>query len=302
MLLKNKLIIASSALIVAVGAAIGTSTFAWFVSGKQATVSTDVLISKGKNGSIEITKNTGINNAATTWDSTAYKISPTTDYSKFKDISGYGNTAKFYERTKTTSDGTTADLSAVSTANGGKGSYLYFALTVSNNDTGTNFDLYLGAGTDILPSTTGSTDQAKIDANLSKAARMSVKAGDDQAVVFGRDDDSTANAATKYVTDASTNTVLSTNTNTAKFSDLATTTASNDYKARWTNGFTTDSELTVKEPTDKLCTIIAGGSVTVSCVIWFEGQDAECIMTNDANTNALSGDIKIQLNFLAAEV
>lgn len=289
---KTKLMATAVALLAATGAAVGTSSFAWFVAAKSASISAGVFSAVTTEGSIAVTVSATQPQSTAAWTMTGTNVAPATGqegYAKLTDVSGLGNVTAFYKAYSFTADATKAKSKLVNDPSDGKGMWANFNLEIENKASSA-MDIYLGSTTDVANVTV--TD-AK--GTLYKAARVKISAsGDDvtnaASFVFGASGDSAANKATTYCTEAKTTQTL--------LADLAATASVFSGITTWKDSFTTTTNADpVAE--DKLCTIVGSKKGTVNVVIWIEGMDAECTLTGStATSDILKDNFQANLQFI----
>jgi hypothetical protein len=281
---RKQLLLAAATIVAAAGVALGTSSYAWFVAQKSATISAGTFGAVSSEGPIDVTL---VSTDVATFDSLTQTVTPKTDYEKITDISGYGN-GTFYKAYNYTSDGSNAKVKTISPM---KGNWFTFVLNVANNSTIRDINLYLGSSCDIAPNNAATA----IDVGASKAARVSVIGAHtgDVGRVYGRMDDATNNAATNFYHAESATTIPVSTFSDKIYSGIAAFT-SNAYT--WNSSFTT-TESNEGSANDKLGTITHGSSINLTVTTWLEGNDSECTIEK-----ALDGQYKFVLNLIGIEV
>jgi hypothetical protein len=282
---RTKLVVTAAALLTVTGAAIGTSTYAWFTANKEASVKVDQLTAISKEGNLEVTANAG---EGYTYDSANNIVSFTNK--NITEISGNGTS--FFKLVNFSADYMTADSIAEPAATG---YWAQFSLSIKNTSTtGDPISIYLGTKdaahkTDISPIDSGVTE----DSGAAKSARVAISG--DTTKVFGQAADVTNNASTAFLKSIGTTIDLvdqrvpdSDTTNTALFSSLTDA---------WHGAFGYYNSValaTAAGETALVNGIAAGASSTVTVKIWVEGQDTDCV-----NSTASLGNFFVDLFFYA---
>lgn len=277
---RTKLLVAATSLCLATGAAIGTSTYAWFISNKAASVTVSDISAVTTEGALKLTISNLDNMTGTITENTAYSLTGGT----MTDVSGTGKPTEFYHPvwTSEATEDTPAASSIPTVVNTGTTKYWQsFDMTIKN--TGTSpIGLFLGTNTTLA----ANTAEADADANLLPGARLAFLHGDTIKETFS----SAAIATDNYITTGASEQKL--------YGVAERTTATRTTKK--INDFTTESTYTsAHEKTDGSVlesNIAANGEVTYKVVCWFEGEDPAVKTAN------VAGKIKFALHMYALNV
>ena len=272
---KNKVLLASVGLAIFSGIAATSTTFAWFTTTQNASLSFNSATVETQDNNLNVAYKSSLNSGIT--DSQASNVITLTGANKVTDISGDGSTF-FKPLWNAALDMPSArvayDIEQVG-ATDADGYYVDFTLTISRDTSGTGgMMVYLGQGTQIV----AADDENDADNQAVLGSRLAVldDAGD---VILTYAPDSETNY--NYISAGSGSVYSVSNfVNTTELSGVV-------------NSFTTynDNDAAVAASAVAIADLSTETSVDVTFRAWLEGEDADTI--NDAIGGVFNIDLKI---------
>ena len=249
--------------------ALGSSTYAWFVSNNAVTATGVDLSTTSSVPNLYITSSGKTTDAATAAGTNPTKLYPTST----KDVTNFFETKHW---TSGTGKNAVADqYQEALTHEQGKTVYAdyTFVLGVTNGTMDVYFDGDAAATT------------LKANGKMGTAARFAIKFDDGNWTMFkvagtetgdGYYTDQGASTGDYWVTAAGTNTIA-----TAKYAEMT------DYSG------SVNAQGQAQAGTTKLTTISSDKTQTVTVRVWYEGCDKDCVSENakDGITNAVTGNL-----------
>ena len=264
---KNKVLLTSIGLAIFSGIAATSTTFAWFTTTQNASLSFNSATVETQDNNLTVAYTSSLNSGIT--DSTVGNVISLTGANKVTDVSSDG--VDFYKPSWNAALDAPGARVAYEIVQVGEtdadGYYVDFTLTISRDAVGTGgMKVYLGAGTEI----TAHTD---LDAEDVQAVLDSVG---DVILVYAPDSDASYN----YITPATGEELYSV----ADFDSVALTGV--------VNSFATYTTVTAADAgTVAIADLSTATTADVTFRAWLEGEDADTI--NDAIGGVFDIDLKI---------
>lgn len=301
---KNKILIASLSLCLLTATAIGTSTYAWFISNKKASVTVSDITAISSDGAlqVELVSSAGFVDSATEAEKTSgiHKIGYSSGNEVLHKLTDISSDGKSFNKVGWSS---TADIaSGISTRTSpheeGKtySNYMTFQLKLTNIGK-TSLSVFLGSSTSIAPMTTGDTDQAKKDKNAADCARFAIIDTNGDATRKQIYANSKADETFNYL-------MTDTSEGASVYGVNGFSKQSQSALSGWHTSYVTKTTIAEAELTgSKVCSLAdssvtdGSNSSTFTINAWIEGEDVDCVASTDSIIGADQGNFKFTIGF-----